>query len=102
MYKAIHVFSGSTELDRSLMTTPMEKAIYDFAQKEPGMCYVWQHPGVLEEESYAISQKLLAGDIDAAEAAKQFEQTAVKWRKENPEMVENFRIWATEKMPFMK
>jgi ABC-type glycerol-3-phosphate transport system substrate-binding protein len=102
MYRRIHVFSGSTELDRNLMTTSMEKAIYDMAMNTPGMCYVWQHPGALEEESYAITQKLLAGDINAAEAAKQWEQTAVKWRKENPEMVKNFRIWATEKMPFMK
>jgi hypothetical protein len=66
------------------------------------LCYVWQHPGAMEEESYAITQRLLAGEIDAAAAAKQYELSAENWRKNNPEMVENFKIWATEDMPFMK
>jgi ABC-type glycerol-3-phosphate transport system substrate-binding protein len=101
MYKTVSVFSGSTELDRSLMKNSLDRAIYDFAL-EPGLCYVWQHPGALEEESYAISQKLLAGETDASGAARQFEQTARTWRKDNPEMVKNFEIWATEEMPFMK
>jgi ABC-type glycerol-3-phosphate transport system substrate-binding protein len=102
MYKEISVFSGSDELVRDTMKTDLDRALYDLAQKKPGMTYPWLHPGAIEEASYAITQKLLAGDIDAAEAASEYEQAAVKWRNENPEELKNVKIWATEKMPFMK
>ena len=102
MYKEISVFSGSDELVRDTMKTDLDRALYDLAQKKPGMTYPWLHPGAIEEASYAITQKLLAGDIDAAEAASEYEQAAEKWRNENPEELKNVKIWATEKMPFMK
>jgi ABC-type glycerol-3-phosphate transport system substrate-binding protein len=102
MYKEISVFSGSDELIRATMKTDLDRALYDLAQRKPGMTYPWLHPGAIEEASYAITQKLLAGDIDAAEAASEYEQAAVKWRNENPEELKNVKIWATETMPFMK
>jgi len=102
MYKAISVFSGSDELERSSMKTDLDRALFDLAQRKPGMTYPWLHPGAIEEASYAITQKLLAGDIDAAEAASEYEQAAAKWRAENPEELKNVKIWATEAMPFMK
>ena len=102
MYKEISVFSGSNELDRASMKTNLDRQLFDLAQKKAGMCYPWLHPGAIEEASYAITQKLLAGDIDAAEAAREYEQAAKKWRDENPEQLKNVQIWATEKMPFLK
>jgi ABC-type glycerol-3-phosphate transport system substrate-binding protein len=102
MYAEISVFSGSNELDRASMKTDLDRALYDLAQKKPGMTYPWLHPGAIEEASYAITQKLLAGDISGAQAAAEYEQAAVKWRAENPEELKNVKIWATEKMPFMK
>ena len=102
MYKEISVFSGSNELDRASMKTDLDRQLFDLAQKKAGMCYPWLHPGAIEEASYAITQKLLAGDIDAAEAAREYEQSAKKWRDENPEQLKNVQIWATEKMPFLK
>ncbi len=102
MYKEISVFSGSDELERSTMKTDLDRALYDLAQKKPGMTYPWLHPGAIEEASYAITQSLLAGNIDAAEAASQYEQAAEKWRADNPEELKNVKIWATEEMPFMK
>jgi raffinose/stachyose/melibiose transport system substrate-binding protein len=102
MYKDISVFSGSNELDRSSMKTDLDRALFDLAQQKPGMCYPWLHPGAIEEASYAITQKLLAGDIGAAQAASEYEQAAEKWRAENPEELKNVKIWATEQMPFMK
>jgi raffinose/stachyose/melibiose transport system substrate-binding protein len=102
MYADISVFSGSNELERASMKTDLDRALYDLAQKKPGMTYPWLHPGAIEEASYAITQKLLAGDIDGAQAAKEYEQAAEKWRAENPEELKNVKIWATEKMPFMK
>jgi hypothetical protein len=65
------------------------------------MTYPWLHPGAIEEASYAITQELLAGDINASQAAAKYEQAAAKWRTENPEQLKNVRIWATEDMPFM-
>jgi len=102
MYAEISVFSGSDELERASMKTDLDRALYDLAQKKPGMTYPWLHPGAIEEASYAITQKLLAGDIDAAEAASEYEQAAEKWRAESPDELKNVKIWATEKMPFMK
>ena len=102
MYKQISVFSGSTELDRASMKTDLDRTLFDLVQNKPGWLYVWQHPGALEEASYAITQELLAGNIGAAEAAKRYEASAEKWRTENPEAVKNFTIWANEEFPFMK
>lgn len=102
MYKEISVFSGSNELDRASMKTNLDRQLFDLAQKKAGMCYPWLHPGAIEEASYAITQKLLAGDIDAAQAAREYEQSAKKWRDENPAQLKNVQIWATEKMPFLK
>jgi ABC-type glycerol-3-phosphate transport system substrate-binding protein len=102
MYKEISVFSGSNELDRASMKTNLDRQLFDLAQKKAGMCYPWLHPGAIEEASYAITQKLLAGDIDAAQAAREYEQSGKKWRDENPEQLKNVQIWATEKMPFLK
>lgn len=102
MYKEISVFSGSNELERASMKTDLDRQLFDLAQKKAGMCYPWLHPGAIEEASYAITQKLLAGDIDAAQAAREYEQAAKKWRDENPEQLKNVQIWATEKMPFLK
>jgi ABC-type glycerol-3-phosphate transport system substrate-binding protein len=102
MYKEISVFSGSNELDRASMKTDLDRQLFDLAQRKAGMCYPWLHPGAIEEASYAITQKLLAGDIDAAQAAREYEQAAKKWRDENPEQLKNVQIWATEKMPFLK
>ncbi len=102
MYAEISVFSGSNELDRASMKTELDRSLYDLAQKKPGMTYPWLHPGAIEEASYAITQKLLAGDIDASQAAAEYEQAAEKWRSENPDELKNVKIWATEKMPFLK
>jgi len=102
MYTEISVFSGSDQLERGSMKTDLDRALYDLAQQKPGMTYPWLHPGAIEEASYAITQKLLAGNIGAAEAASEYEQAAEKWRDENPEQLKNVRIWATEDMPFMK
>ena len=102
MYTDISVFSGSDELERSSMKTDLDRALYDLAQQKPGMTYPWLHPGAIEEASYAITQKLLAGNINASEAASEYEQAAEKWRRENPDQLKNVKIWATEDMPFMK
>lgn len=102
MYEEISVFSGSDELDRDSMKTNLDFALYDLAQEKPGMTYPWLHPGAVEEASYAITQELLAGDIDAKEAADKYEAAAEKWRNENPDELENVKIWANEEFPFMK
>jgi ABC-type glycerol-3-phosphate transport system substrate-binding protein len=102
MYKQISVFSGSDELDRASMKTDLDRTLFDLVQNKPGWLYAWQHPGAVEEASYAITQELLAGNIDAAEAAKRYEASAEKWRTENPEALKNFTIWANEEFPFMK
>jgi ABC-type glycerol-3-phosphate transport system substrate-binding protein len=102
MYKEISVFSGSDELDRASMKTDLDRTLFDLAQKKPGMTYPWLHPGAIEEASYAITQKLLAGDINADEAAAEYEQAAKKWRDETPQELKNVQIWATETMKFMQ
>jgi ABC-type glycerol-3-phosphate transport system substrate-binding protein len=102
MYKATKVFPGSIELDPNLIETSIDKVLYDYAQNNAAMCYVWQHPGALEEAGYALTQAFLAGDITADEAAAQYEEAAAKWRNDNPDALENFKIWATEDMPFME
>ncbi len=101
LYEKTSVFPGSDWLDGNLMKNPTDVKLYDWLNNNAAMTYVWQHPGALEEAAYAITQELLAGDIDADQAAQKYADAGEKWRTENPEAVKNFEIWANEDMPFM-
>ena len=84
------------------MKTDVDRKILEWTKNNAAMTYVWNHPGAMEEAIYATTQEFLTGRIDAAQAAQKLEENAEKWRRENPEAVKNFNIWAQEDVPFLK
>jgi len=92
LHKRTGAFPGSNQLDPSVITIPQNKLIYQWMKRSTG-AYNFNYPGAFEEALYSITQLFMAGEIDAKEAAEQYEKAAEKWRQNNPKEVENFRIW---------
>lgn len=92
LHEKTGAFPGSNRLDPGVITIPQNKLIYQWMKKSTG-AYNFNYPGALEEALYSIGQLFMAGEIDAEEAAAQYEKAAEKWRRDNPKGVENFRIW---------
>ena len=95
------ILEGTDWLKEDLMKNPADKVMYNAVFEAPAMTYVWNHPGAAEEALYAITQEFLGSDMSAQEAADKYEAAVEKWRTENPEAVENFKIWANEDFPFL-
>ncbi|MCL5985660.1 MAG: extracellular solute-binding protein [Actinobacteria bacterium] len=92
-------FPASDLLAPSVVKTQQDKLILQWIMEKSAMTYNYNYPGAFEEALYSISQLLITGDIDAGEAAMRYEETAEKWRKENPEAMENFKIWVENPLP---
>jgi hypothetical protein len=80
----------------------VDAKMYDWVKANASMTYVWNHPGAFEEGVYAITQEFFGDRLSPESAAQKYEAVAEKWRKDNPAMVEKFKIWASEKIPFLK
>jgi len=96
MHEQTGAFPGSNLLDPSVITYEQNKFIHKKMVEESCGTYNFNHPGAFEEALYSIGQIFMGGEIDAEEAARRYEDAAEKWRKNNPEQVENFKIWIKE------
>jgi hypothetical protein len=93
LHEQTGAFGGSKLLDPDVIKYPQNKLIYDWMINKPTGTYNFNYPGAFEEALYSIGQLFMAGDIDADEAAQMYEDAAEKWRQNNPEQMENFKIW---------
>ncbi len=93
LYKSAGVFSGSNQINPDIIDIPQHKLLYKWMMKVPTQAYNFSYPGAFEEALYSIGQIFIAGEVDAAEAARRYEEAAEKWRQNNPEQIENFNIW---------
>ena len=99
LHEQTGAFGGSKLLDPEVIEYPQNKLIYDWMINKPTGTYNFNYPGAFEEALYSIGQLFMTGDIDADEAAQMYEDAAEKWRQNNPEQMENFKIWIEK--PFM-
>jgi hypothetical protein len=52
-------------------------------------------PSMLDEQAaFAGAQLLFAGEATPEELATMTEEVAAKWRDQDPDAVDNFKIWA--------
>ena len=93
LHQQTGAFPGSNQLDPSVITIPQNKLIYKWMREKSTGAYNFNYPGAFEEALYSITQLFMAGEIDAKEAAAEYEKAAEKWRRNNPKAVENFKIW---------
>ncbi len=90
MYQQTGAFPISTLIDKSIMKTEYDKTTYELVSNKSCWTYQENIPVPVLEAMYSICQELVAGNIDAVEAAKQFETAAANWRKQYPQDVENY------------
>jgi len=91
MYDQTGAFPITSLIERSVMKKDYDRETYDLVNNKS--CWIYQDniPVPVLEAMYSICQDLVAGNIDADEAAAQFEDAAEKWREDYPQDVENYR-----------
>ena len=99
MFKETGAFPASDQLDPAVVTLPTDKQMVKWIQEQPGYTYNYNYPGDFETALYAIGQQFVAGDLTPEQAAQKYEEAAQKWRDNNPQGVENFKIWIDKPLP---
>jgi len=94
---ALHVqtgaFPGSKNLSPDVITEKQNQFIYELMLTKSTGAYNFNYPGAFEEALYSIGQQFMAKEVDAEKAAQMYEEAAETWRQNNPEQIENFKIW---------
>jgi raffinose/stachyose/melibiose transport system substrate-binding protein len=89
------VIPADDRLDPSVITQPQLQQVYEWDTTVPGPNMENFIPSMLDEQAaFAGAQLLFAGDKTPEELAQMTEDVAAKWRDQNPDAVENFRVWA--------
>lgn len=89
------VIPADDRMDPSVITQPQLQQVYGWDTSVPGPNMENFIPSMLDEQAaFAGAQLLFAGDKTPEELAQMTEEVAAKWREQNPDAVENFRIWA--------
>jgi raffinose/stachyose/melibiose transport system substrate-binding protein len=102
LYEKTGIFPATNYVKSSLMKHAVDAKIHQWVNENASMTYEWNHPGALEEAVYAITQQFFAEKLRPEIAAQEYEAVAERWRNENPAMLEKFKVWANEKVPFLK
>lgn len=102
LYEKTGIFPATNYVKTSLMKHAVDAKMYDWVRGNASMTYVWNHPGAFEEGVYAVTQEFFGEKLSPEAAARKYEAVAEKWRQDNPAIVEKFKIWANEKIPFLK
>jgi raffinose/stachyose/melibiose transport system substrate-binding protein len=89
------VIPADDRMDPGVITQPQLQQVYGWDTSVPGPNMENFIPSMLDEQAaFAGAQLLFAGDKTPEELAQMTEDVAAKWREQNPDAVENFRIWA--------
>ena len=91
MYAECGAFPISTLIDKSILKKGYDQTTYDLVTTKSCFSYQENIPAPVLEAEYAICEDLVAGKINADEAATKFEAAAVKWRNDYPKDVENYK-----------
>ena len=95
MYKASGAIQASDKVTPDIMTKA-DKLMAKWAVEVPSFTYNEHYVPQIESEVWATAQLISTGSITAAEAAKRYEDAAIKWRREFPEAVERYKKIADE------
>jgi len=97
IYRDSGAFPADDRFDANLLKTSQERKMFSWI-KEKSMPWGENFiPSQLNEEgNFRGCQLLFAGEITPEEAAQRVENIIEKWRKTNPQDVENFRKWMKE------
>jgi multiple sugar transport system substrate-binding protein len=93
------VIPADDRLDPSIITQPQLQQAYEWDTTKAGPNMENFIPSMLDEQAaFAGAQLLFAGDMTPEELAQMTEDVAAKWREQNPDAVENFKIWGASEV----
>jgi len=93
-YKHTGVFPADDRFDPNQITSPIMRQIFQWIVEKPNPNLENFAPSMLDEQANFVGvQRLLAGEIDAEQAAQLSEEVIQKWRSQNPDAVEHFKKW---------
>jgi ABC-type glycerol-3-phosphate transport system substrate-binding protein len=102
LYDASGAIQASKLFDPDSAKSEVDRQFAEWFLESTTFTYNWHYTPQIDADSYGIGQLLIAGEIDAAEAAQMMEDAAAKWRKENPDDAELFRKTAEDWMKHSK
>ncbi len=89
------VIPADDRLDPVNITIPQLKQVYEWDSTIAGPNMENFIPSMLDEQAaMSGAQLLFSGDMTPDELAQMTEDVAQKWREQDPDAVENFKIWA--------
>jgi multiple sugar transport system substrate-binding protein len=89
------VIPADDRLDPSVITQPQLQQVYEWDTTKAGPNMENFIPSMLDEQAaFAGAQLLFSGDMTPEELAEMTQGVSEKWRDQNPDAVENFKIWA--------
>jgi raffinose/stachyose/melibiose transport system substrate-binding protein len=91
LYETSGALQASKLFDLDSAKTDLDKQFVEWMNEGTTFNYNSHYPPIMDSEGYGIGQLLIAGVIDAKEAAQMMEDVAVKWRKDDPEALEAFK-----------
>ncbi|TFG64153.1 MAG: extracellular solute-binding protein [Spirochaetales bacterium] len=88
------VFPADDRFDASKVTSPQMKKVFTWIKESPAPNLENFVPSMLDDQAHFVGcQQLFAGELTPAQCAELQETVIQKWRKENPEAVDDFTKW---------
>ncbi len=95
LYEATGTFPTSANWDSSQVTSPTDQQMLQALGANDSIWWTANYTPVDLDPNcrFVIFQKMMAGEIDAAGAAKTCQDALEKWRKANPAALQNYESW---------
>jgi multiple sugar transport system substrate-binding protein len=98
IYEIAQQIPANTDFDSSLITNPLQKQIYDTWVAGENNPYV---PNLMPtlfwtDAMFVASQKIAGRELDGEGAGELAAEITEKWKKQNPDLVENYSTWAAD------
>ena len=98
IYTISQQIPANADFDSSLITNALQKEIYDKWVASENVPYI---PNLMPtlfwtDAMFVASQKILGGNMNGEQAGELAVQITDKWKKQNPDLVENYGKWAED------
>jgi ABC-type glycerol-3-phosphate transport system substrate-binding protein len=95
LYEATGTFPASSNWDSSQVTSETDQQMLEWLSEKGDAYWAANYTPVDLDvnATFVAFQKILAGEMDAAQAAQLYQDTIEKFREANPPVIENFQSW---------
>ena len=93
LYKHAGSFCADDRFDVNLITTDIDKKMYEWNMHNPTISVYYSAPPIIDEWIWPYAGKLFTGETTPEESCRVGEETVAAWREANPDSVENFKEW---------